>query len=350
MATYLVTGGCGFIGSNIALRLVSLGHRVKVLDNLITGRKDNLILEDEYLGGGFPELVIGDIRDADLLEEVLEDVDYVLHNAAIPSVPRSVKDPIDTHSVNADGTLNLFWRSLKKSVKKVVIASSSSVYGGADRAGNSREMKPLREDAKPRPLSPYALQKLICEEYGRIFGEIYGLHVVSLRYFNVFGPRQDPSSQYAAVIPRFISALYCGDRPVIYGDGEQSRDFTFVENVVSANILACDARTHPGQVINVGAGSSCTVLELLDIIKKLMNKEIEPVFMPPRPGEIRHSLADISTARKVLGYSVKIGLEEGLRITINWFMDKFRKGEIHPFRYEYEDSGAVTKSPEEDAK
>jgi UDP-glucose 4-epimerase len=309
---YLITGGAGFVGSNIAARLLETGAKVRVLDNLSTGHETNLKRAGSPSGAS-AELVIGDIRDLDTVEQSMESVDYVIHQAALPSVPRSVADPEESISVAVNGTLAVLQAARKAGVKRVVYAASSSAYG-------SSEVLPKSEEHRPEPLSPYAAGKLSAEHLCRAFYECYGLETVALRYFNVFGPNQDPNSPYAAVIPNFISAYIQDRQPVVYGDGRQTRDFTFVENVVNANLLACTAPKAPGHVVNVACGQSISLLQLLDTLSGIFGKSIEPRFEAPRPGDVLHSLADISKARELLGYEVDVSLEEGLEKTVAWFL------------------------------
>jgi len=308
MACYLVTGGAGFIGSNIAHELVRRGETVRIIDNLATGRRKNL----EWILDKI-DFIEGDICDPETIQRAASGVDYVLHQAAIPSVARSVEDPLTTNRANVTGTLSLLIASRDAKVKRVVFASSSSIYGDSPTL-------PKMEDMPPSPLSPYAASKLIGEYYCKIFQNLFGLETICLRYFNVFGPRQDPTSQYAAVIPIFITAVASGRRPVVYGDGLQSRDFTFVENVVEANLLACRApKQATGQVHNVACGERFTLLELLDEVGRILNKKPAPILEPSRPGDVKHSLADISRAKKSLGFDPKVSFAEGLRRTVSWF-------------------------------
>jgi nucleoside-diphosphate-sugar epimerase len=304
---YLVTGGAGFIGSHISERLLRDGHGVRVLDNFVSGKEENL--KDI---GGEVELVRGDIRDPQVLAEAMKGVYVVFHEAALGSVPRSVADPMTTHEVNMTGTLNVLLAARDAGVRRVVYASSSSVYG------ETKEL-PKREDIKPQPLSPYALSKLAGEHYITIFKHVYGFEAVSLRYFNIFGPRQDPESQYAAVIPRFVTALMTGNRPVIYGDGMQSRDFTYVENVVEANLLASEADGVAGHAFNIACGGRFTLLDLLGKLKQIIGSDIEPIHEPARVGDVRDSQAGIEAAQQALGYGVKVDFDEGLRRTAEWF-------------------------------
>jgi nucleoside-diphosphate-sugar epimerase len=304
---YLVTGGAGFIGSNMVERLVQQGERVRVLDDFSTGKRENLAPWLDRI-----ELIEGDIRDPEAVRRAMQGADYVLHQAALPSVPRSVADPVSTHQVNATGTLNVLLAARDAGVKRLVYASSSSVYG------NSPEL-PKREDMPTHPLSPYAASKLAGENYCRAFWQVFGLETVCLRYFNVFGLRQDPASQYAAVIPRFITAMLDGRHPVIYGDGTQSRDFTYVENVVQANLLACHAEEVAGEVFNVACGERFTLLDLVRELEEVMGKKAEPEFAPPRPGDVKHSLAAIGKAGERLGYVPAARFEEGIRHTVASF-------------------------------
>lgn len=302
--TILVTGGAGFIGSHLAAHLVLLGHDVRILDNLATGRRSNVLALGEDV-----ELVEGDIQSYERVHNAVAGCEVVFHQAALPSVPRSVQDPLTSNATNVTGTLNVLLASRDAGVRRVVFASSSSIYGAEPEL-------PAREDAAPRPISPYATAKLACEGYCRSFTEVYGLETVALRYFNVFGPRQDPRSEYAAVIPRFISALLAGDAPTIFGDGQQSRDFTFVADVVEATALAMDAPGVTGQVFNVARGERTTVSGLLEELRAVTETTIEPQYAPARAGEVRHSLADVSRARTVLGWEPQVDLREGLLRTV----------------------------------
>jgi len=308
MAHFLVTGGAGFIGSNIVIELVRRGESVRIVDNFATGRRENL---EEILNK--VELIEGDICDGRLMRQAVSGIDYVLHQAAIPSVARSVEDPVTTNKANVEGTLSVLIASRDAGVKRVVFASSSSIYGDSPAL-------PKTEDMPPDPLSPYAASKLIGEYYSKIFQELFGLEILCLRYFNVFGPRQDPTSQYAAVIPLFITAVASDREPTIYGDGLQSRDFTFVENVVEANLLACSApKEATGEVYNIACGERFTLLQLLDELGRILKKKPRPFFEPPRPGDVKHSLADISRARDLLGFEPKVSFADGLRRTVSWF-------------------------------
>lgn len=309
---YLVTGGAGFIGSNLADALLAAGHRVRVLDNFLTGKRKNLAGFPERYGDAF-DMVEGDLRDLATVRRVVEGVRYVLHEGALPSVPRSVADPALSNEINVGGTVNLLVAARDAGVKRVVFAASSSAYG------DTPEL-PKRESMTPNPKSPYAAQKLAGEHYMRIFFEVYGLETVSLRYFNVFGPRQDPTSMYAAVIPRFITAVLSGEPPTVYGDGGQTRDFTYIDNVVHANLRACEAsKAACGKVFNIACGERISLLEILEIVYGLADRRVDPRFEPPRPGDVRDSLADITPAKELLGYDPKIAFPEGLSRTFAFF-------------------------------
>ncbi|MFQ5795732.1 MAG: SDR family oxidoreductase [Candidatus Bipolaricaulia bacterium] len=303
--TYLVTGGAGFIGSHLVERLIEVGERVRVFDNLSTGRLENI----ESLSG--VELVEADLMHFDRLREAMAGVDLVFHQAALPSVPRSVKDPQASHAANATGTLNLLIAARDAGVRRVVYASSSSVYG------ETPEL-PKREAMRPDPRSPYAVSKLAGELYCKIFHSVYGLETISLRYFNVFGPRQDPASPYAAVIPKFIDALLAGRPPTIYGDGDQSRDFTYIDNVVAANLLAAQAERGVSETFNIACGQRTTVNELARSLSEIIGASVAPRHESPRSGDVRHSLADISRAEELLDYRPTVGLREGLERTVAW--------------------------------
>jgi len=306
--TALVTGGAGFIGSHIAAALMASGARVRVLDDLSTGHRENL----EEIGGDL-DFIQGSVADEALLHKVLDGVEVVFHEAAIPSVPRSVEAPKQTHVASVDGTFSLLLAARDQHVKRVVYAASSSAYG-------DQPTLPKSEQMLPDPLSPYAVAKLVGEYYCQVFTRVYGLETVSLRYFNVFGPRQDPGSQYSGVVSRFISSLLSGERPVIYGDGEQSRDFTYIDNVVTANLSAATSEGASGRVINVANGQRITLNELLAELKDLTGKQdVTAEYLEPRVGDVKHSLADITLARQFLGYESKVGLREGLQRTIDWW-------------------------------
>ena len=304
----LVTGGAGFIGSHIASALAAGGARVRVLDDLSTGHRENI---DEI--GGDIDFIEGSVADESLLKKTLDGVELVFHEAAIPSVPRSVEAPRQSHIASVDGTFSLLLAARDAGVRRVVYAASSSAYG-------DQPTLPKSEEMRPDPLSPYAVAKLVGEYYCQVFTRCYELETVSLRYFNVFGPRQDPGSQYSGVVSRFISALLSGERPVIYGDGEQSRDFTYIDNVVAANLNAATSSAASGKVINVANGERVTLNQLLAELKELTGKQdVTAEYLEPRVGDVRHSLADITIAREVLGYKSKVDLREGLQRTIEWW-------------------------------
>jgi UDP-glucose 4-epimerase len=303
---YLVTGGAGFIGSNTVDELVRRGHSVAVLDHLASGKAENLAGVREKV-----EFLQHSITDLDRVREACRGVDFVLHLAARTSVPRSVIDPLETNRVNVDGTLNVLMAARDAKVKRVVFAGSSSVYG-------ETPTLPKREDMPPAPISPYGVSKLAGEIYGQVFQRVYGLEFVSLRYFNVFGPRQDPGSPYSGVLSLFNAAVLEGTQPTIYGNGEQSRDFTYVGNVVQANLLACEAKHAAGLAINIGTGNWYTLNQTLSLLEKITGRPAKAKYAPPRAGDIRDSQADITLARDVLGYSPRIGFEEGLKYTWEW--------------------------------
>ncbi len=327
MALYLVTGGAGFIGSNIADYLVKRGDRVRVLDNFSTGKRRNIahLLEEDNFA-----LMEGDVRDLETVKMAVSGCDFVLHQAAVPSVPRSIEDPITSNEVNVGGTLNCLIASRDKGVKRVIFASSSSVYGNQGNTGGSFQAKqnesidrglaaaPKKEDLVTEPLSPYAITKLTGEHYCRVFNQIYGIQTIVLRYFNIFGPRQDPLSEYAAVIPRFILAMLERKTPTIYGDGEQCRDFTYIENVVQANLKACEAKRAEGRIINIGCGRAYSINALVEMLNELMHTEIQPLYDKPREGDVRSSLADITMAKDLLGYRPEVDFFEGLRRSMEW--------------------------------
>jgi nucleoside-diphosphate-sugar epimerase len=305
MASYLVTGGAGFIGSHLSEELVRRGHSVRVADSLITGKRRNL---DHVDGVDFVE---GDLADMDVAVRAVAGMEYVLHQAAIPSVPRSVTDPMTSHRANVDASLNVLVAARDAGVKRLVYAGSSAAYGNAPTL-------PKREDMPPNPLSPYALQKLMAEQYCQLFTVLYGLETVTVRYFNVFGPRQDPGSPYSGVISLFATALLEGRRPTIYGDGEQTRDFTYVANVVDGVLRACEAPKAAGEVINVATGGRISLNELLGVMSGLVGARVAPIYKEERAGDVKDSQADITKARTLLGYTPIVGLEEGLRRTIEW--------------------------------
>jgi nucleoside-diphosphate-sugar epimerase len=306
MASYLVTGGAGFIGSHLAEELVRRGHRVRVVDSLITGKRQNL----DHVPG--VEFFGGDLADAAVARRAVDGVEYVLHQAAIPSVPRSVNDPAASNEANVTASVNVLVAARDAGVKRLVYAGSSSVYGDTPTL-------PKREDMPTDPLSPYALQKLVAEQYCRIFTRLYGFETVSTRYFNVFGPRQDPGSPYSGVISLFSDAILDGRQPIIYGDGEQTRDFTYVANVVDGVLRACEAPKAAGEAVNVATGGRISLNELLRVMNEICGTKAEPIYKEPRAGDVRDSQADISKAQTLLGYKPIVGLEEGLRHTLDWF-------------------------------
>jgi len=307
----IITGGGGFIGSNLAKALKE-DNEVFVVDNFATGRRENLKGVEDIT------LIEGSITDKELMLNIMQDADYVFHEGALPSVPRSVQDPVTSNHVNIDGTLNVLVAARDSNVEKLVFASSSSAYGDTPTL-------PKIETMPPRPQSPYAVTKVAGEYYLKVFNDIYGLRTTSLRYFNVFGPGQDPNSQYSAVIPKFVRAIIEGRPPTIYGDGEQSRDFTFVMDVIQANVKAAESKKADGEVINVAKGDRTTVNELAAMIIRAFGKEdeLEPVHEPARPGDVKHSLADISKARELMGYEPEYTLEDGLEETLNYFKEYF---------------------------
>ena len=307
MSTYLVTGGAGFIGSNMIGELVRRGETVRALDNLATGHIENLDAVRQKI-----RWHEADIRNLESIRPDFEGVDYVIHLAAIPSVPRSVADPLASNSANIDGTLNVLLAARDAGAKRVVFAASSAAYG-------DHPALPRVESQEPRPLSPYALTKLTGEYYCRIFTQVYGLETVSLRYFNIFGPRQSPDSPYSGVLSLFISAYVNEKAPTIFGDGEQSRDFTYVDNAVDATLRACTAPDATGRVINVGTGERHTLNETIKILDKVFGRQVTPRYDAPRAGDVQHSHADISLARKLLGYEPAVRFEDGLMKTVSWF-------------------------------
>jgi nucleoside-diphosphate-sugar epimerase len=306
MAQYLVTGGAGFIGSHLTEELLRRGERVRVVDNLSTGKRENLAHLPQV------ELIQGDLADLAVARRAVEGVDYVLHQAAIPSVPRSVQDPITSNRANIDASLNLLVAARDAGVRRVVYAGSSSAYGNTPTL-------PKVETMPTAPLSPYALQKLVAEQYCQMFTQLYGLETVTIRYFNVFGPRQDPSSPYSGVISLFISALIDGRQPKIYGDGEQTRDFTYIANVVDGVLRACHAPEASGEVINVATGGRISLNELFNVVKRLTGASVQPLYEETRAGDVRDSQADIQKARRLLGYEPTVTLEQGLASTVEWF-------------------------------
>ncbi len=306
MANYLVTGGAGFIGSHLAEELVRRGERVRVVDNLVTGKRQNLAHIKSV------EFIEGDLADLDVAHRAVSGMDYVLHQAAIPSVPRSVQDPITSNRANIDASLNVLVAARDAGVKRLVYAGSSSAYGNTPTL-------PKVETMPTAPLSPYALQKLVAEQYCQMFTALYGLETVTIRYFNVFGPRQDPSSPYSGVISLFISALCDGRRPTIYGDGEHTRDFTYVANVVDGVLRACTAERASGEVINVATGGRISLNKLFKTIGEIVGSHVEPIYAEPRAGDVKDSQADIAKARRVLGYEPIVSFEDGLAKTVAWY-------------------------------
>jgi nucleoside-diphosphate-sugar epimerase len=316
MSKVLVTGGAGFIGSNLTEALLKQGHWVRVLDNFSTGKRENLVLDREYSS---LEIIDGDIRDLAICRKVMKDIEFVFHQAALPSVQRSVEDPLMSNAVNVEGTLNVLLAARDERVKRVIYASSSSIYGDTPTL-------PKQEEMALNPLSPYALQKYIGEHYCRLFSQLYSLETVSLRYFNVFGPKQDPNSIYSAVIPRFIDAMLEGHSPIIFGDGEQSRDFTYIDNVVQANLLAMYVDRLNGEPINIACGKRTSLNQLLAILYDIFGSKVSPIYQEPRKGDVRHSLADIRKGKQILNYEPNVGIEAGLKKTVEYFKDQ-RMGE-----------------------
>jgi nucleoside-diphosphate-sugar epimerase len=304
---YLVTGGAGFIGSNLVEALVARGEKVRILDDFSTGRRENLAALLKEV-----EVIEGDVSDIQVCKRALQGVRFVLHQAALPSVARSVEDPLSSNKTNVDGTLSLLWAAKEAKVERFVFASSSSIYGESPTL-------PKHEEMPPRPISPYAVSKLTTEYYASVFTHAYQLPTVGLRYFNVFGPKQDPNSHYAAVIPKFITSIVAGRAPIIFGDGTQSRDFCFIENVVSANLLACTSTAAIGQSMNIACGGRIDLNELVQKINQLLGTNVAAAYEPPRTGDIKHSVADIEKAKKLLGYKVLADFDEGLRRTVAWY-------------------------------
>ena len=308
--TYIVTGAAGFIGSHIAERLLRDGQRVKVIDNLLTGKRENLDVLRSL--NGDLSITIGSLTDLETLQSLFRGADYVLHQAALPSVPRSIADPLETHRHCVTGTLNVLIAARDNDVKRVVYAASSSAYGNRINGAKT-------ESQTPAPISPYGAAKLAGEYYSAAFTHSFGLETVALRYFNVFGPRQDPHSTYAAVIPKFINQMLRGQRPAIYGDGQHSRDFTYVDNVVAGNLLACTAPKAAAQTINLAAGGRITIDELVAQLNTILGSQLPPIYSAERPGDIRHSQADVTKARELLGFERVVGFAEGLRRTVAWY-------------------------------
>lgn len=310
MIAFLVTGGAGFIGSHLVEELLKRGHKVRVLDNFLTGKRENLA---PFIGR--IDLIEGDIRDMAICKRAVEGIDFVLHQAALPSVPRSVANPFMTNDINVLGTLNVLSAAAEAKVKRFIFASSSACYGDEPKL-------PKREGLEGKPLSPYAVSKFTGEKYLQVFSLTYGLETVSLRYFNVFGPRQDSLSQYAAVVPLFITKILKSEPPIIFGDGEQSRDFTYVANVVEANLLACEASGAVGGVFNIACADRVTVNDLTDKINRNLGTSIRPIHVDPRPGDIKHSFADILAAERILKYRPLLSFDEGLSKTIKWYKER----------------------------
>lgn len=307
MQRFLVTGGAGFIGSNICSKLVAKGCFVRVVDNLLTGNKSNLADVFDKI-----DFIQADIGDQQVARDAVKDIDVVFHQAALPSVPRSVDDPAATHKHCINATFTLLLAARDAAVKRFVYASSSSAYGDTPTL-------PKIESMPPQPLSPYAVAKLVGEYYCSVFYRVFGLQTISLRYFNVFGPHQDPESQYAAAIPAFVTAILNDRPPTIFGDGLQSRDFTYVDNVVEANLLAASAERTEGQVVNIACGRAITVNEIIDLINRLLAKNVKPTYTDPRPGDVKHSLADVTQAKELLGYTALVPFETGLENAIEWY-------------------------------
>ena len=309
MSKVLVTGGAGFIGSNLTETLLKQGHLVRVLDNFSTGKRENLVFDK-----AFPslEIIEGDIRDLSICQKAMNDVEFVFHQAALPSVQRSVEDPLTSHSANVEGTLNVLLAARDAGVKRFVYASSCAIYG-------DDPIIPKREEMPPNPLSPYALQKYIGEQYCKLFFRLYGLETISLRYFNIFGPKQDPTSIYSAVIPKFINAILEGCPPIVFGDGEQSRDFTYIDNVVQANLLAISTDHLNGEAINIACGERISLNQLVDFLTDMIGSKVSPIYQEPRKGDIRHSLADIQKGKRILNYDPIVGIEAGLKKTVEYF-------------------------------
>lgn len=310
---YVVTGGAGFIGSNTVDELVRRGDSVVVLDDLSTGKDENLSEVRNKIS-----FIKGSITDIEAVRRSMQEADYVIHLAARTSVPRSVKDPVETNKVNVEGTLNVLMAARDAKVKRVVLAASSAAYG-------ETQSLPKTESMQPDPISPYGVSKYVCELYAQMFGKVYGLQNVSLRYFNVFGPRQDPSSPYSGVLAKFCSAFLGSTEPVVYGDGEQTRDFTYIDNVVQATLLACEAPAANGKVFNVGTGARISLNETLRLLGEITGKSLPAKYEPPREGDIRDSQADITLARELLAYQPTVDFPEGLRRTFSWYQESAAK-------------------------
>jgi UDP-glucose 4-epimerase len=309
MAKVLVTGGAGFIGSNLTEALLQRGHFVRILDDFSTGKMENLIFDKKHAS---LEITKGDICEPSTCRKAMNNMEFVFHQAALPSVQRSVEDPKTSNAVNVGGTLNILLAAREEGVKRLIYASSSSVYGDTPSL-------PKHEGVPSDPLSPYALQKYVGEQYCRLFYQLYGLETISLRYFNIFGPKQDPNSVYSAVIPKFIDALLQGRPPIIFGDGEQSRDFTYIENVVQANLLAMSVEHLHGEAINIACGERTSLNQLLNALKRILGSTLFPVYQDPRQGDVRHSLADIHKGKEILNYKPTVAVEKGLEKTVDFF-------------------------------
>lgn len=307
MEKFLVTGGAGFIGSSICRRLVAEGCSVRVVDNLLTGKRSNLANVIDKI-----DFVEADMGDAEVARSAMKDVDVVLHQGALPSVPLSVDDPAATHRHCVDATFTVLMAARDAGVKRFVYAASSSAYGDTP-------TQPKVETMPTSPLSPYAVGKLVGEYYGSVFSKVFGLETISLRYFNVFGPHQDPTSQYAAAIPAFVTAILKDEPPTVYGDGEQSRDFTYIDNVVEANLRAARAEKTQGEVVNIACGEAITVNAIIKLINELLGKNVQPVYEPPRAGDVKHSLADITAAKKLIGFEPVVPFRQGLEKSIDWY-------------------------------
>jgi nucleoside-diphosphate-sugar epimerase len=310
VTNYLVTGGAGFIGSNLVAALLDEGHTVRVLDNFSTGKRENLSAVVDRI-----DLIEGDLTVMEDVQKAVQDVEVILHQAAVPSVPKSVADPLGSNAANVNGTLNVLVASRDAGVRRVVYASSSAIYGDRDPGVAKVESMP------PRPISPYGVAKMAAERYCQVFYHVYGLETVALRYFNVFGPHQDPQSMYAAVIPRFITAFLEDEPPTIFGDGEQTRDFTYVGNVIAGNLLAAHtpAEKIAGEVLNLAAGGQTSLNTLVEMLQEITGSHALPVYADARPGDIKHSRADIGKARQLMGYEPEISLIDGLRLTVDWY-------------------------------
>lgn len=306
---YVVTGGAGFIGSNVVDELVRRGESVVVLDDLSAGKEDNLAETRNKVS-----FIKGSINDIEAVRRSMHEADYVIHLAARTSVPRSVKDPLESNRVNVEGTLNVLMAARDAKVKRIVLAASSSAYG-------ETPALPKVETMQPNPISPYGVTKFVCELYGQVFGRVYGLQNVSLRYFNVFGPRQDPGSPYSGVLSRFCTAFLEGTEPLVYGDGEQTRDFTYIDNVVQATLLACEAPAANGRVFNVGTGQRFSLNQTLELLREISGNKLEAKYDAPRDGDIRDSQADVTLARELLGYEPTVNFSEGLRRTFAWYRE-----------------------------